>query len=306
MAYTDAWQKNEHSKVFGKAARKKDLKIWLTKFQRYLPARCLNYLVNVSGFKRISVLDVGCASGSFYAYLSSIATFGEWTYKGLDISKPAIEFAKKQYDQKLFNLIRGDEELSGKYADIVLSVDVLIHQVKPFEHLNRIINASNKFLVVKLRTRDKGETVLDPTISCQMQYGECVPWIVFKTNQLYEKILEFTQSPVKIICFKRYKIFKEENGRYLPKELYLENSKTALTTLIIEKCEDDTKSHIEEYEYKSKSKKKNRGNLRLLPLVGLIPNAAFNKAMARIIFERVSSIDDTLKYTDIISKSKIC
>ena len=205
----------------------------------------------------------------------------------------------------MFNLIRGDEELSGKNADIVLSVDVLIHQIKPFEHLNRIINASNKFLIVNLRTRDKGETVLDPTISCQMQYGEWVPWIIFNINQLYEKILEFTQSPVKICCLKRYKIFGGKNGRYLPKELYLENSKTALTTLIIEQCEDDTESHIEEYKHKSKSKKI-RGNLRLLPLVGLIPNAAFNKVMARIIFERVSSIDDILKYTNIISKNQIC
>jgi hypothetical protein len=32
MHYTEAWQKNEHSKAFGKAARKKDLKIWLTKY----------------------------------------------------------------------------------------------------------------------------------------------------------------------------------------------------------------------------------------------------------------------------------
>jgi hypothetical protein len=95
-------------------------------------------------------------------------------------------------------------------------------------------------------------------------------------------------------------------NRYLPEELYLENSKTSLTTLIIEKCEDDTESHIEEYEYKNKSKRKYKGNLGLLPLVGLIPNAAFNKAMARIIFEKVDSIEDLLKYTDVISKNKIC
>lgn len=306
MVFTEAWQNNEHAKEFGKAGRKKDFKIWITKFQRYIPARCLNYLVNVSVSRPISVLDVGCASGNFYAYLSSIDASGEWTYKGLDISKPAIEFARKQYGQELFDQIGVDEDLSGRNADIVLSIDVFIHQVKPFEHLNRIINTSNKFLVVRLRTRDNGETVLDPAMSCQMQYGEWVPWIVCNTNELYEKILEFSESPVKISSFKRPKILAGEGDRYLPKELYLENSKTALTTLIIEKCEERAESHIVEYEYKNKSKRKHKGNIGLLPLVGLIPIAAFNKAVARMIFERVNSIEDLLKYTDIISKNKIC
>ena len=143
-------------------------------------------------------------------------------------------------------------------------------------------------------------------MSCQMQYGEWVPWIVCNTGELYEKILEFSESPVKISSFKRPKILAGQAGRYLPKELYLENAKSAVTTLMIEKCEAGAESHIVEYEYKNKSPKKHKGNIGLLPLVSLVPIAAFNKAVMRMIFERVNSIEDLLKYTDIISKNKIC
>ena len=54
MDYSDAWQNEEHSKQFGKAIRKKNLTSFFSKFQRYLPARCLNYLIYRSADKNIS------------------------------------------------------------------------------------------------------------------------------------------------------------------------------------------------------------------------------------------------------------
>jgi SAM-dependent methyltransferase len=303
MDYSDAWQKEEHSKQFGKAIRKKNLLLFLSKFQRYLPARCLNYLILRSADKNISILDVGCAGGDFYAYLSCVASEYKWDYEGIDISEPAIKIARKHYGKDRFNLVSKDDDLGGREAEIVLSVDVLIHQIEPYLHLERIFNCARKYLLISLRTRETGNTVLDPDISCQRNYGQWVPFIIFNINQLYKQILGFTDKPLKITCFKEYKIFGGEGRRFLPKELYTEDPRTAITTLLIEKSENGAETEIEEHEYMSVGKfKKGHGFYLLSSVLG---DTWLDRTVARTFSEKIRSIDEVLKYTNIVSTNNI-
>jgi len=303
MSYEEAWQNNEHSRQFGKAIREKNILYFLRRFNRYLPARCLSYVVNSLCSHNVSILDVGCAAGDFYAYLASTRSSGNWTYEGVDISRPAIEIARKRLGKDLFHLISTDDDLVGKMADIILSVDVLIHQVEPFQHLERIFDCARKFLVVSLRTRETGDTVLDPELSCQMNYGQWVPFIVFNINQFYEAILRLTSKPLKLTCFKEYQILGGENKRFLPKDLYTEGPKTAKTTLLIEKCQNGVESKIEEYEYMAIPTPKKSFTFRLLSR--FLANMQLDKIVTRKFSERIMSIEDILKYTNIVSKRKI-
>jgi len=303
MDYSDAWQQEEHSKQFGKAIRKKTLLLFLGKFQRYLPARCLNYLIHRSADERISILDVGCAGGDFYAYLSCVAPAYKWDYEGIDISEPAIKIARRHYGKERFNLISKDDDLGEREAEIILSVDVLIHQIDPFLHLERILKCARKYLLISLRTRENGDTVLDPNLSCQRNYGQWVPFIIFNSNQLYKKILKFTDQPLKITCFKEYKILAGEGRRYLPKELYTEEPRTAITTLMIEKSENETESEIKEYEYMSMRKFKKGHGFYLLSSV--LRDTWLDRIVARTFSEKIRSIDEVLKYTNIVSVKNI-
>jgi SAM-dependent methyltransferase len=257
----------------------------------------------MSNRENISILDVGCAGGDFYAYLSCVASSRKWVYEGVDISEPAIEIAKKHYGENRFDLINRDDDLVGKNADIVLSIDVLIHHLEPFTHLERIFNCAKKFLLISLRTRESGKTVLDPELSCQRNYGEWVPFFVFNIEELYQKISDLTQTPLKITCFKEYIILGGESRRFLPKELYSEDAKAAITTLLIEKIENDTETQIQEYEYKTKGKYKKNPGFSLLAQILL--KTHLDKAVACTIVEKLRSIEEVLKYTNIVSRRRM-
>ena len=183
MNYTEAWQREEHAEQFGKAIGLNNAVSLLSGLRPKIEARCLKYVVNLAGGTRASLLDIGCGAGDFYAYLRSLPGFGEVKYEGVNISRPAIEAANRYYKTGVFTMMNGDEDLRGKHADVVLSVDVIPHQVHLFAHLQQILQCSDKVLVVALRTRDVGETILDPELSCQRNYGEWVPWIVVNTSE---------------------------------------------------------------------------------------------------------------------------
>ncbi len=305
MSYRDAWQKGEHSKQFAKAVRANNAFLFVHKFQRYLPARCLNYVLGITPAAKISMFDIGCAAGDFYGYLTYLPMFSKVTYEGFDISNPAIDLANKYYSTDVFKLINSVDELEGRIADVVLSVDVIPHQLRPFEHLETILECARRYLVVSLRTRDVGKTVLDPELSCQRNYGEWVPWIVINTNELYSKIIQYSEKPVRIICFKEYIVFGGEGRRFLPKELYLEDSRTAVSTLIIEKCNSIRKSEAIEYYYKCKTNKSYTKAVFFSKFGSCIKKLGFDKFITRIICERLKSIDEVLKHTTVINSKKI-
>ena len=304
----NAWQRDEHKRTFGKSIMSRNAFAHISYFQKYLPARCLNYVLNkerAQGYSGLSILDIGCAAGDFYAYLTYLPVFDKDKYRGLDVSIPAVELANSHYKTEAFNLITGDDDLEGEAADIVLSVDVFPHQVKPFDHLQRILGCANKYLVIALRTRDTGDTVLDPDLSCQLIYGEWVPWIVVNTKELYAKIFEFSGKPTRIISIKEYMILAGEGRRFLPKELYLEASGTALTTLIIDMGENITQNQITEYQCQRLPPPRFRNQVLNALLAYGIRELKTDGLMARLIYQTIRSIDDVLKYHNIISKSQV-
>ena len=299
MQYASAWQNKEHSQQFGKAIRKKNVIDFVSKYNRYIPARCLNYLINSAKVAKPSILDVGCAGGDVYAYLSRVGASASWEYKGVDISAPAISLAQKNYGEDLFQLIGADDRLENESADIVVSIDVLIHHLSPFEHLATLINCTKKYLLIGIRTRESGATVLDPEFSCQRNYGEWVPFLVFNLDELYTKIFELSGQPIKMTCFKDYQILAGKSRRFLPKELYSQEAKTAVTTLLIEKCDKPSDGHIEEYIIdKTKGKYKKPIGYDLLTL--LYQKKYFANYILRNFTEKIKSIDDLLKYSEVI------
>ena len=112
-----------------------------------------------------------------------------------------------------------------------------------------------------------------------------------------------TPNPLKLTCFKEYQILGGENKRFLPKDLYTEDPKTAITTLLIEKCENEVESKIEEYEYMSIPIPKKSFTFRLLS--HFLENMQLDKIIARKFSERIVSVEEILKYTNIMSRRKI-
>lgn len=303
MGYQAAWQNKEHSQQFGKAVRKKNIIDFLGKYNRYIPARCLNYLIHSAEAEEISILDVGCAGGDVYAYLSCIGESVRWKYRGVDISEPAIRLAQKQYGQDLFYLVAADKRLVQDRSDIVVSIDVLIHHLNPYEHLADLINCSQKYLLLGLRTRESGATVLDPEFSCQRNYGEWVPFLVFNLDEFYAKIFALCDGPVKITCFKDYQILAGQSRRFLPKDLYSRKSKSAVTTLIIEKCGAKSNGQIDEYIIdRTKGKFKKPTGYELLTF--LYTKKLFANQILATFREKIQSLDDILRFNRVYENKK--
>ena len=166
MEFTAAWEQ-EHAERFGRAITLRNDFKFLLEFRPSIPARCLNYVSNVAQGSVISVLDIGCAAGDYYAYLTCQRAFRRFEYEGVDISRVAIAAANRYYQTDRFQVINGDEDLAAKTGDIVLSVNVLQHQPAAIDNLVQILKCAKQYLVVTLRTRENGETVFDPERSCR-------------------------------------------------------------------------------------------------------------------------------------------
>ena len=249
MGPTVGWQNEENARQHGIGIALNNEFKFIAEFRPRIPARCLNYVTNVAPPSVTSVLDIGCAAGDLYAYMIHQPASRNFEYEGVDISKPAIEAANRHYQTDRFRAIEGDEDLEGKSADIVVSLNVLPNHPKPLDHLDQILKCTGHYLVAHLRTRDNGETVLDPEISCMRLFGEWFPFIVININELYRKILTSAMAPVRISCFKEYMMLAGSGPKFLPKELFVEEAKTASTTLIVEKHPDGIESEIIEYHF---------------------------------------------------------
>ena len=187
--------------------------------------------------KEYSVIDVGCASGYLLRYINkNIKNFSKKNYYGVDLSKSAIEFAKKKYGNNNFELLE-DEKLilKNKYKyDIVYSRDTILHQLNPLLFIEKLINLSNNYVVVRLRTRDYGKTEYDIKESCQMHYDKFwMPYIVINVNELVE-LFKRNIYIKKLHINKSYMILGGQNYRSLPKELFFTETGGAETTIILE------------------------------------------------------------------------
>jgi SAM-dependent methyltransferase len=189
----------------------------------------------VESLAKPSVLDVGCATGTTYRFLRNAVGLTGFSYRGVDLSQPAIEKAKRLYPGVDF-AVKEREPLPaylGRRYDIVYSRDTIMHQTEPLKFLDELLDAADRRLIVRLRTRDSGPTEFDVERSCQAHYdGYWMPYVVLNSEEL---IAHLRSRPfVREIRINRsYEVLGGHNLRYLPKDLYFATAGGAETAVSI-------------------------------------------------------------------------
>jgi SAM-dependent methyltransferase len=238
------WDTNSHLQAFDLWNNKGDLEFDFVygcfSEQSYL-------LESVQLLENPEVVDIGCATGTTYRFLHNKIKGSGFSYRGFDLSNPAIEKAKSLYPGVDFARSNGERlyELLGLKADIVFSRDTILHQEDPYDFLDQLIEITERFLVVRLRTRDHGETEFDVSKSCQMHYDNFwMPYIVLNIDELISYIKN-KNNVKKVTINKSYEVLGGQNYRFLPKDLYLEEAGTAETSIMIELDAGEQKGKVE-------------------------------------------------------------
>jgi len=228
----DAWSNNEHAEVFDYLSK---LPNFLVKyhFERYNEMKLLKQ--NIHKIKGNKLYEIGCATGELFRYyLNYIKRFN---YLGFDISPPAIKQAHLKYPKDKFILLTSSEifniKLNFGEANLVWSRDVVMHQSDPYQFIKFLIDLSSEAVIIRLRTRDVGQTVFDVENSCQLHWDKnWAPYIVLNTDELINQISS-NKEVNQIFISRNYQVLGGHNYRYLPKELYFKHSKTAETAILI-------------------------------------------------------------------------
>jgi len=197
------------------------------------------FLENKSFIKGKKFIEIGCATGELYRYLK--AFHREFQYFGFDISEPAIRRAKEKYPQGNFFL--NEEDLSDIISknlspSVVFERDVNPHQPNPFELLAKVISIPTEAAILRLRTRDRGETVLDPQLSCKWHYSKWAPYMVLNIDECIEKIRQTVHFEALYIV-KHYQQLGGHHSRFLPKECYYPETGTAETAIYIRLAKEE-------------------------------------------------------------------
>ncbi len=232
----DAWSDQMHADVFD----------YLNKMPKYIVKK------HYEGFNECRLLklfkddiqgniffEIGCATGELYRYISKYMR--RFQYFGFDISEPAIARAKEKFPHGRFHLLSsGFDEIREIYGrpEIIWCRDVIMHQNDPYVFLSELINLSREVIVLRLRTRDVGDTVFDSQNSCQLHWDKFwVPYIVLNTDEMIHKIKDH-ENIKKIVVSRHYEVLGGHNYRFLPKELYFTDARTAETAVFIQKSSD--------------------------------------------------------------------
>jgi SAM-dependent methyltransferase len=183
---------------------------------------------------RLTVLEIGCATGEMYRYVSR--RHPQATYIGADISEPAVSRAREKFTSRARFIVTDPSlaALDGLTPDIVFCRDVLQHQTEPWTFLERLHRLAGRFLVMRIRTRDRGATEYDPERSCQYHAGAWVPFIMLNVEELVDTItarfhpsrLELVKNPI---------VFGGHHWRFVPKDCYESATGTAETAMLLEK-----------------------------------------------------------------------
>lgn len=226
----EAWQEPSHADLFDARAHF-SLGLLRRVYENFNEFRL--FLEHEGETRGREFVEIGCATGELYRYLQRYQP--EINYRGFDISEPAIERARHKYPNGHFVVCEPD--LSDVIAAnltpaIVWARDVVHHQPNPFEYLSRLLVISNEVTILRIRTRDKGATVLDPQVSCQWHYDHWVPYIVLNMDETISVICK-TIAVAKIRIVKRYVQLGGWHNRFLPKECYYQETGTAETSLYI-------------------------------------------------------------------------
>ncbi len=226
-----AWSEQKHAEVFDH---------W-----RFIPRRTLRVLYECFNEIRLlndilrrhpaaTVLEIGCATGELYRYLRT--RWPRVRYVGTDISEPALARAAAKYPAATFLRTSTDLlEVRDAGAEVVFCRDVVHHQPDPFAFLETLYGLAGRFLVLRLRTRDRGPTEQDPERSCQFMYGRWVPYIVLNCDEVVEASRTYAPPPAGLTFLKHYMVLGGQHMRFLPKDCYDPTTGTAETALLIAK-----------------------------------------------------------------------
>lgn len=227
----DAWMMEEHAESFGAWDKFSTAKL-VRICDQFNECQALRDLAKQKNCHTLS--DIGCATGSYYRYIREI-----WPavhYKGFDISEAAITRVRKRHPKGEFQ-VSNDRlpTVEAAKSDVIFCRDVVHHQEDPKTFLEDLYHITGKYLVLRVRTREEGETVFDHARSCQYTYGRWVPYIVFQTRQLINLFRSFDPPPVKIDVMRHPLVLGGRLSRYLPKELYYPETGTAESAVVIQK-----------------------------------------------------------------------
>jgi len=226
-----AWQDDTHARVFDEVSLYPDF-LMRKRFESFNEVRLLREAAATRTGCR-TLYEIGCATGEFGRYVERYLP--QLAYRGFDISRPAIERALAKYGSGKFTLYEGHirtfaQQFGG--ADIVFCRDVVLHQLDPYAFLSELLNIARGALILRLRTRDVGATVLDAEQSCQYHYDRhWVPYIVLNTDELIAR-LSGNKHVHHITISRRYEPLGGHNFRYLPKELFYSETRTAETAVL--------------------------------------------------------------------------
>ena len=204
--------------------------------------------------KEPEFLEIGCATGELYRYMK--AYFPRMEYYGFDISEPAIFRAKEKYRNGNFFIC--NEDLSNihnhcKSPAVLFARDVVLHQPEPFDFLTKLISIPNEAIILRVRTRDQGKSILDPKISCQWHHQEWVPYMILNIDEVINTIKKSVAfSSLHIL--KNYQQLGGWNSRFLPKDCYYPETGTAETAIFIKLTSEKVSNPIIEIESRLDSK----------------------------------------------------
>jgi len=227
----EAWHQDVHAVHFD-VWHKLSLRELKKTYQSFNEIRL--FLENKSFIKGKTLVEIGCATGELYRYMK--AFHPEFQYSGFDISEPAIRRAKEKYPHGDFSVCKEDlSDIIGQNLSpsVVLERNIVAHQPNAFEFLSKIISIPTEVAIFRLRTRDKGETVLDPDLSCMWHYSKWVPYIVMNIDECIEKIKQ-TVNFEALFIVKNYQQLGGHNSRFLPKECYYPETGTAETAVYVQ------------------------------------------------------------------------
>lgn len=227
--YLKAWNNSDHPFAydFWNKISKSYFNYMLSSFEEN------KFLINfINKIPNTSILDYGCSSGYIKKFIN-LNSKKKFKYNGVDISRASIQLAKKNYGEKYFFTVDefNTKKNEDKKFDLVYSRDTVLHQKNPWEFLDKLISHTNNTIILRLRTRDKGDTILDIEKSCQLSPGEnWVPYIILN----YQELIEYLKNKnFKLIQTNRsYMKLGGEHSRFLDKSLYLEETATAETAIM--------------------------------------------------------------------------
>ncbi len=230
------WQNPQHARHFDERSRLGRAAL-LRNYEAFNDVRLLTE--RISSPYSVGLLEVGCATGEFFRYLRS--RFPSVEYTGVDVSQSALRRAREKYPHARFSAADPARSVLENFKAAgmqgrphwVYSKDVLHHQVDPWGFLTQLLDAAEKGVVLRTRTRDRGPTVLDPELSCQYHYDGWMPYIVLNTEELKEFLLR-RRPEAEVTVLRNPMVLGGRENRFLPKECYLPETGTAETALAID------------------------------------------------------------------------